>query len=279
MEIRKADYHIHSSISPDAKVSMEEMCEGAYHRECDEIVFTDHYEFYSQNYKSLYFYEEYIQHYFKKLAECREKFFGKLCIKSGMEFGQPHLEAEKALKLVKKYPFDYLIGSVHKLDNVDLEKMEYNQDTVHEIADRYYQELLKLSRWGEFDCMGHLDFFKRHSKRQGFSDEYEQHEGIIRKILTNVIDRGKGIELNTSGIRQEAGEAMPSLTILKIYRELGGTIITVGSDAHKPQDIRADFDQAYELLNLAGFGEISLFEQRRVVGSIKGVTGKIRINY
>lgn len=279
MEGRYVDYHLHSAISPDAKVSMDKMCEGAYEKGCKEIAFTDHYEFYSGGIKSFYFYEEYLQHYFEELEQCREKFAGRLLIKSGMEFGQPHLETTKVVRLINKYSFDYLIGSVHKLDNVDLEKMEYRQDTVHEIADRYYLEVLKLAQWGEFDCLGHLDLFKRHAKRHGFSDEFEQYERMIRRILTCVIDRGKGIELNTSGIRQEAGEPMPSLAILKIYRELGGTIITIGSDAHKPEDIGADFHQAYEILTLAGFHELTLFERRRKAGSIKIITdNKLAVN-
>ncbi|MDD3173454.1 MAG: histidinol-phosphatase HisJ family protein [Herbinix sp.] len=262
MECKKADYHVHSIISPDAKVPMIEMCESAYQKGLSEIVFTDHYEFYAHGIKSQYFHDEYIKGYFRELEKCREFFDGKLLLKSGMEFGQPHLEMEKSKEILDQYQFDYLIGSVHKLDNIDLEKLEYREETVHNIAERYYLELLKLSEQGEFDCMGHLDLFKRHACRHGFPDEFERHELTIRRILKNLIERGKGIEINTSGIRQEAKEAMPSLTILKMYKELGGKIITVGSDAHQPQDIGADFDIAYELLRLAGFDCIMSYNKR-----------------
>lgn len=277
MEYKKMDYHVHSNISPDTKVSMSDMCESAYAKGISEIIFTEHYEFYSQGFISPRFHEEYIQGYFKELEKCRESFAGKLSLKSGMEFGQPHLEENKAKEIAEKHSFDYLIGSVHKIDNIDLEKMEYRENNIHDIAKRYYQELLELSQRGEFDCLGHLDLFKRHACRHGFSDDFEQNEETIRNVLKNVIHRGKGIEINTSGIRQEAGEAMPSLTILNIYKELGGKIITVGSDAHKAQDIGADFDTAYEILNLAGFDKIAVFEKRKAVDRIKIIAKALKI--
>ncbi len=265
MDHIKADYHVHSSISPDGNVPMDEMCKAAWEKGIKEVVFTDHYEFYLPGMKSEYFHEEYIKSYFKELEKCRHLYDGKLLLKGGMEFGQSYLERDTVKRFIKNYPFDYIIGSVHKLNNVDLEKMEYREDNIHDIADRYYEELLKLARWGEFDCMGHLDLFKRHARRHGFSDEYERHEETIREILKYIIERGKGIELNTSGIRQEAREAMPSSAILKMYGELGGEIITVGSDAHKAQDVGADFETAYEMLNQAGFNRIACYERHKVV--------------
>lgn len=254
---------MHSRISPDAHFGMEEMCAESCRKGLKEVVFTEHYEFYTDGIVRPYFNEAYLENYFAVLNECRDKFKGKLNVKSGMEFGQSHLERKKAEEIAERYPFDYLIGSVHKLDNVDLENMEYTKDTVDEIAKNYYESLLELSETGAFDCLGHLDLFKRHCRKYGFSDQYDRFEPTIKKILTAIIQRGKGIEINTSGLRQAAGETMPGINILKLYKELGGTIITAGSDSHKPEDVGAGFDEAHVLLRKAGFDRIAVFNQRR----------------
>lgn len=256
------DYHVHS-VSPDARVSMEEMCEAALERGLTEIAFTDHYEFYAHGVHRGFFHEEYLKEYWACLERCRERFAGRLRVRSGMEFGQLQLCREEAFGIIRRYPFDYLIGSVHKIENVDLEKMEYTKRTVPQIAESYYRHLIELSAWGEYDCIGHLDLIKRHLARHGFVNDYEQYEGYIDEILKNVIARGKGIEINTSGIRQGAGEPMPGLRTLKRYRELGGTILTVGSDAHRPKDVAADFEEAERLMRAAGFTQITAFERRR----------------
>lgn len=259
-----ADYHVHS-ISPDARVPMRRMCEAALQRGLTEIAFTDHYEFYAHGVHRQFFHEEYLKEYWTCIEQCREEFAGRLTIRSGMEFGQLHLCREEAFSIIRRHPFDYLIGSVHKIENVDLEKMEYTKQTVPRIAESYYRHLIELSAWGEYDCIGHLDLVKRHLAKHGFPVDYEQYEAYIDEILKNVIARGKGIEINTSGIRQGAGEPMPGLRTLERYRELGGRILTVGSDSHRPEDIGADLDAAEALMLAAGFTARSSFERRRSI--------------
>ncbi|MEM1484280.1 histidinol-phosphatase HisJ family protein [Oscillospiraceae bacterium PP1C4] len=256
------DYHVHS-ISPDARVSMTEMCRSACEKKIDELVFTDHYEFYSNNMTSQYFNEEYLKRYFDEIAECQKIYTDRLTVKTGMEFGQLHLQIETADKILKKYPFDYVIGSLHKIANIDLENQGYNSDTLDRIGESYYQELLKVARLGDFDCLGHLDLFKRYARRYGFSDGYEKHQNIIREILKVVISRGKGIEINTSGLRQGVGETMPSNAILEMYKQLGGDIITVGSDAHYPKDIGDGIELVYSCIKQLGFSKIAVYKNRK----------------
>lgn len=257
----RRDYHTHS-ISPDANVPMEEMCRGALERGICEIVFTDHYEFYERGKGKGYFTKEYLERYFREIAKCEEKFRGKLVIKRGMEFGQLHLGGNQAKEILESWPFDYIIGSVHKIGDVDLEQFEINEENAWQVAKGYYENLLHVSEEGDFDCLGHLDYCKRHLRGAGFPDFYEDFEPIIRKVLSNVIKRGKGIEINTSGLRQPQKELTPALRTILLYRELGGTIVTVGSDAHKPEHIGYKFAQAEETLRRAGFTETAVFERR-----------------
>lgn len=256
------DYHVHSTVSPDGKGSMEEMCEAAVRAGIEEIAFTDHYEFYGGGITGKYFNREYMKRCFDEMDRCRQIYDGRLLIRRGMEFGQMHLEPEKAAGIIKSWPFDYLIGSVHKIDNVDLSQMEYREDTTEGIADAYYRQLIKLAQTGDFDCLGHLDLYKRHCRRAGLPDHYERYEDRVVRVLKVLIERGKGIEINTSGLRQGAGETMPGLRCLKLYRELGGEIITIGSDAHCPEDVGRGLGEGLKLMREAGFGKITRFENR-----------------
>ncbi|MFA9376550.1 MAG: histidinol-phosphatase [Lachnotalea sp.] len=267
MKSIKTDYHMHS-ISPDARIPMKEMCEGAYQKGMKEIVMTDHYEFYENKMNGPHFNDEYLQEYFKQLKSCKEEYEGKLIIKAGMEFGQIYLAKEEYQKMIQKYKYDYIIGSVHKVHDIDISRMEYTSGNLEKIADAYYNSVLELVETGDFDCLGHLDLFKRHAVKHGFSDKIEQFEPIIKEILSVLINRGKGIELNTSSIRQGVGEPLPGEVVLKWYKELGGRIVTVGSDAHKPEDIGADFDEAKKILEQVGIQGVAIFTKRKCINDL-----------
>lgn len=257
------DYHMHSEISPDAKYSMEDMCQASIEKGLKEIVFTDHYEFYAHGVTRPWFHEEYLKHYFETVEQCKKEFEGKLSVKSGMEFGQLHLKPEESSAIVEKYPFDFILGSVHKIENVDLAKVTVTKENAEWIGDAYYYHLLELSEAGDFDCIGHLDYFKKHCAKQGLPDLYEKYQPFIRKVLENVIKRGKGIEINTACMGTVLEETMPGPSTLALYKELGGRIITVGSDSHRPERVGYGFDTVYHQLKELGFHEIAVYTQRK----------------
>lgn len=259
------DYHVHSGISPDAKgVPMEEMCKSAIRKGLKQIVFTDHFEYYTSDYKGYPFNEEYIMAYFDQIDDCRKKFGSRITILSGMEFGQIHLQPAAMKKYSLQFPFDYIIGSLHKIDNIDLMYQDYLNSDLNEITNNYLDNLYQMVCVGEYDCVGHIDLIKRYAAKQGIKIRLENHADQLDRILKKIIELGKGIEINTSGLRQEVNEALPSFKILKRYRELGGTIITIGSDAHKPEDIGANFAQAWATALNAGFRSISEFKEHKV---------------
>ena len=210
------DYHMHSEISPDAHFSMEAMCESALENGMREIAFTDHYEFYVNGVVRPWFNERYVEKYFKTLEECRKKFEGRLSIKSGMEFGQLDISPE-CNKTVRRYPFDFVLGSVHKLENIDLTQLIVTEKNARSIGDAYYYHLLKLSEEGDFDCLAHMDYFKKHCAKQNLPDLYEEYQPTIKKVLENVIRRGKGIEINTACMGGILEDTMPGLETLRMY--------------------------------------------------------------
>lgn len=200
------DYHVHSSISPDASSSMKEMCESAIQKGLEEIAFTDHYECLDFGKPHSIFTSSYLTNYQNTLDRCQEQFSGRLTVKRGLELGQMYLTPESSKAVLSRYLWDYVIGSVHKLHNTDLSGFTFTQDNLTVIAGEYYSGLYRLAETGDFDCLGHLDLVKRHTSRFGLPDCSDLYQPAIEAILKLLIQRGKGLELNTSGFRQEPHE-------------------------------------------------------------------------
>lgn len=145
------------------------------------------------------------------------------------------------------------------MGNVDLGEYDYPNIDVDQLCRTNIQKLYELSASDLYDCLGHIDLIKRYAYRNKVPFDMDKYLDELTPVLKNVIQKGKGIEINTSGLRQEVGQAMPSLAILKLYRQLGGEIITVGSDAHTVKDVAAGFSEAAELLETAGFSAYATF--------------------
>lgn len=258
-----ADYHMHTLFSPDGHCSPEEMCRAALDKGLTEIAVTDHFEFFTDGiFEDAKYRVETIAACYRELDVCRETFAGRLKIRSGIEIGQPQTAPDDAAKVMAALPLDYVIGSVHKLKDIDLGLVDYPDEIIpgrvrenlamlYELADRY-----------DYDCLGHLDIVKRYAAVHGKKIDLMDYRDGLEPVLRRAAERGKGIELNTSGARQAAKEALPSTAVLKLYRSLGGEILTVGSDAHYARDVAADFNIAREMALEAGFRYLAVYEKR-----------------
>ena len=258
-----ADYHIHSSVSPDSKESYEGIFKAAEERGLSEIMITEHYEFFPRDYHSRFFGEGYMEDYEKRFREAVAKYRGSLRIGFGIEFGQSNEDPEKAEKILEAFDFDYVIGSCHKIDNIDLSQYDYKIIDKEALLDRYLKELYRIAEAGLYDCLGHLDLPKRYAKRQGLELAISPEDERLERILRCVIRQGKGIEINTSGMRQGLSECLPSPGILKKYAALGGRIVTVGSDAHRAVDVAADLETAKSYMRTAGLEYITCYRNRK----------------
>lgn len=258
------DYHVHCLNSPDSKEPLEAICQGALEAGIREIMVTDHYELFHDTDKWPSYRREYLERCFQVMGECREQFGERLFTGFGIELGQWHLHPEAAAQVVKDYPFDYVIGSLHKMDDVDLKYFRYQEIDCRDLLRRYLEDLLSIARQGDFDSLGHLDLIKRYAAEQGVSIRAESEEELVREILRTLVKRGKGLEINTSGLRQAVKETFPSMTILRWYREEGGEILTVGSDAHRRQDVGTGLAQAEEMALAAGFRYTGHFRKRKL---------------
>ncbi len=255
------DYHMHSTNSSDGKSTISELCAGAIAAGLEEIAVTDHFEPSLGNEKYPFYKPG---SYFLDILKARLVFGREIKIKYAVELGQPHIYPEYSQKLIEAYPYDYVLASLHRMrNNKDFGDITYNAANVTFYCIKYLNELKSLAQWNKFDCIGHLDLVKRYASGNGTKADFMDHRDKLEEILTMIIQNGKGIEVNTSGLRQSAGECLPGFDIISFYRQLGGEIITVGSDAHIAGDVGKGIKDAIEIIQRAGFNYMTVYTGRQ----------------
>ena len=263
----KSDSHLHSNFSTDSTEKLENIIERAIELGLDEIVITDHMDYADTEEEDCFVFN--IEDYLKTLKELREKYKDKINLKIGMELGvQPHLY-KRYEPILKSDEYDFLIGSSHAIDGIDAsfsrlyQKFE-NKDELHR---RYFETILEnLEIYEGINTYGHLDYIRRYGGAffpNHKEVDLELHKELIDKILKKLIEKNIGLEINTSGIRYQVGDFHPCTEILKRYRELGGKIITIGSDAHKALDVGKDIENAKKHLKSLGFTHYCTFTKKK----------------
>ncbi len=255
------DYHLHTAMSIDSKMSMEEACRQAIALGLDEICFTEHVDFIPED-EGCGFFDP--GSYFQLIERCREEFDGRMTVRAGIEIGEAHRFADEGRELTASNPFDFVIGSLHWVGpDLVMTPDYFVGKSLEQAYGAYFDELLALVRVGDFDIVGHLDVPKRYAGDLHERFDPRPFEDRIRPVLQVCVERGIGIEINTGTIRKTGNDPSPSIEVLNWYRELGGEILTIGSDAHRPEDMAYGFDQARAMVREAGFTHLTTFQQRR----------------
>lgn len=274
------DMHTHSSFSPDANRSaaVDKMAARAEELGLDYIAVTDHcdcnywlpsyeaeYPDWQQGDRMMFGSRDYALGSIARTAELKERYPNLLC---GIELGQLVQEPEIAAAVASDERLDFVIGSLHmnrgKPDFYWIKYNELDSCEIYSLLDDYFAEQLETCRTADFDVLGHLTYPLRYiCGEHGIGIDMSRYSVIIREIFCTLISRGKGIELNTSGYRQKYGKPFPDLQYLRLYRELGGEIVTLGSDAHRISDIGAGISEGAELMREAGFEYTTVFKRRR----------------
>ena len=255
------DYHIHTTFSPDAHQTMAEVCERAIELGIPEIALTEHVDFVPGDIGTGYFRPE---AYFAELEQMRERYRGRLIIRAGAEMGESHRYPYETEVLMDEYPFDFVIGSLHWVgDEIVFSREYFERWGKHDAYQRYFEELLVMVRVGGFDVVGHFDVVKRYGCDVVGPLDPHEHEEIIREVLRACVEVGVGLEVNTSTLRRPVGEPSPTEVVLRWYRELGGEIVTLGSDAHRLEDVGYALPEMVELLKAVGFRYVSRFVDRQ----------------
>ena len=271
----QADMHMHTWFSTDSEACPRDMADEAVRKGLKTICFTDHFDK-----DDLEWGEERIldvDAYFVEMQKLQEEYAGKLNIRIGIELGLRTYLKDYYEELTKKYPFDFVIGSVHNVPyKKDAEGNILYTDPAAEklFTDRTDKEAYRLMmettlenvRTSDcFQTLGHLDYVVRYGKSREKEYSYTDYADIIDEILKLLIEKEKGLEVNSAGLKYGLPFAHPHPDVLKRYRELGGEIITIGADAHKPEHIAYDFAKAEEILKSCGFKYYTeFFEQKPV---------------
>ncbi len=268
----KCDYHVHSEFSDDSTTPMHEQANQAVKLGLDELCFTDHVDYgvkydsrdpmlKTGNYEANANYSE----YFPALEAVREKFRGMLTIRAGLEFGVQTITIKQYEDLYSKYrdKLDFVLLSIHQIDNLELWTQQYQAGKSQAEYNRgYYEELLRvIQRFHDYSVLAHLDLVVRYDQKGMYP--FANVKDVVAEILETAIRDGKGIELNTSSWRYGLSDTTPSREILELYRDLGGEVLTLGSDAHSPEYLAAHFDEGREILRGLGFRYICTFEGMR----------------
>ncbi|WP_276950009.1 histidinol-phosphatase HisJ family protein [Acetatifactor muris] len=261
-----ADCHLHSSFSADSDTPMEEMVLQGIRLGLDTMCFTEHNDFDYPVSSDLT--EDALllntDSYLYDLAGLKEKYSDKIRLLFGVELGlQPEAMRQNAV-YVKSYEFDFIIGSSHVCHGKDPYYPGFFEGRSREAALReYFESILEnVRKFSNFDVYGHLDYAVRYAPGKDEWYTYEAYRDILDEILSLLIHKEKGIELNTGGIKSGMQDFHPCMGALKRYRELGGEIITIGSDAHDTQNIAGYFNRAAEVLKECGFRYYCVFEKR-----------------
>lgn len=271
-----ADYHMHSKYSFDGSEELDVMCEQAIRRGLSEIAITDHVDIYTglpygelMNFEVPGGVKTYmdVAGLYRELEAVRDRYAGRLTVKVGAELGQPRVNPQAARDFLADYGerLDFVIGSIHNMEeDLDVYYYDFEKIDVAKMYDHYVDWLLELAENGDFDVMGHLTYplrymFERNQMRLNLKP-YEEKFRLLFKYLT---EKGRGIELNVSGLYRAMRDTMPPMQLLKLYRECGGEIITIGSDAHKAENIGLFQKEAREMLMEAGFRYITIFAGRK----------------
>ena len=263
----RADFHMHTNFSSDSEAAPEEMIEEAIRRGLHTICITDHQDLDHPQYKSGEMFQLDFSQYVPTIQKLQKLYEDQIEILLGVEFGlQPHLGAV-CHEMAASYPFDFIIGSVHLMDGMDPYDGEYFRGRTDEEGYRRAFEITmeNLRRVQDFDVLGHIDYVVRYGSQKEFTYHCSDYGDILDEILKFLIANGKGMELNTAGWKYGLPFAHPHPDILKRYRELGGEIITIGSDAHKPEHLAYDFYRVSDVLKACGFKNYTEFHQRKPV--------------
>ncbi|WP_238883725.1 histidinol-phosphatase HisJ family protein [Clostridium sp. YIM B02551] len=252
------DYHLHSSFSPDSKEAIENIYNKAKESYLSEICLTEHISMNEND--SSYGYLKY-DDYIEEINKYNGQEGSVLPMKIGLEIGEGHKYIKEVEEYIKDKDIDFIIGSLHRIDTIGvigyLEKYDLKK-----VYEDYFKELYEIADRSNYDVIGHIDLVQRYAWKKYGKYEYRNYVDLIDSILKRAIERGKGIEINTS-ILKNRKEYMPKLEIVRRYRELGGEIITVGSDAHSFDRVGEGISLVYELLKDSGFKYISRYDKRK----------------
>ena len=265
-----ADQHIHSLCSGDGQAPMKDMAGAAAELGFEHICFTDHCDL--EHYATGKYDPDCLDmgKFLADFDEAASAWGDKISLCLGIELGGGGHMPDRAGRILEELNPDLVIGSVHSFPG-EPDFYMYgrrpgqfeSEEKCREILGQYVRELFNIAKLADFDVMGHIGYPLRYIKREGFDMDLSDFKSQLEELFRVLIEKGRGIELNTAGLRNEFGRTMPSQDILRLYRKAGGEIITMGSDAHDVKSVGAGIQEACRMLKDAGFRYFTIFRERK----------------
>ena len=278
-----ADYHVHTEFSDDSREAMEAQAKKAVSLGLQEMCFTDHVDYGIKKDWD----EGAIEYrggdgigtpadalepmanvdypkYFEKFGHVKAAFAKNIALRCGLEFGVQVGTIPKYEALFAKYAdkLDFVLLSIHQVENKEF----WNQEFQQEYNERYYQEMYDVMKaFKNYSVLAHLNLISRYDKQGKYP--FAAVKDMVAEILKLAISNGKGIELNTSSWHYGLDDTMPARDILRLYKDLGGRIITIGSDAHSTKYLADHLEDARAILrDEIGMQEIYTFKDMEPIG-------------
>lgn len=256
--------HCHSLCSMDGEASMTQMALAGAEAGVELICFTDHCDTVDGDGAPCRdFSWEAVE---AALALARQAVGDRVELRKGVELGCATQHPAYAMEILARPGIDFVIGSVHNpLFGKDYYYLTYSDPAVcRRLLREYCMQLLAVAKTDTYDVLGHLTYPLRYIRwRDGVQVDMAECQDLLDAAMTAAIRQGKGIELNTSGYLNCGGQPMPPRELLVRYRELGGEIITIGSDAHIPARIAQGLADGMELLREVGFRYLTVYRERK----------------
>lgn len=270
------DAHLHTDLSPDADVPIDVYAAAARERDVAELAITDHLDFDPRT--PAFAFADYGRRR-RAIAEAAERWGGRPNLRFGVEISYERRYEKDIRAHLAGHAYDFVIGSVHVGPDSPLRDRTGAArwcagKTPREASQPYWEEVEAAARSGIFDTLGHLDFIKRFLVPHLGPFEYEPHADLYERVLTALVESGTALEVNSSGLRQEASETYPPPVAVERFRALGGERVTAGSDAHRIGHFGFGLGEAYGILERSGFAALAFRRgDERVAIDLRAATG------
>lgn len=264
----QADIHIHSEYSQDCTTPVLEICRAALEKEMDVVCITDHCDLYrgSDVRQILDYRKQVADGIAKSIQDC-----SGVEVLTGVELGGGFIEPETAKAVIAAVPYDVVIGSVHGImfrgERKSTSKFDFgsvDEAAMMEYLDGYMDAVIYIAEEMNVDVLAHLTYILRYTNGKYHKNvDWHIFEEKIRRVFQAIIKRGIALEINTSCVGSFYDEWLPARDIVELYMEMGGSLFTLGSDAHKSEKIGNGFEDVKAYLRQKGIDTLVYYKQRK----------------
>lgn len=264
-KVYKIDYHVHSMFSMDSEADPFEEILAAKSKGIDDLIFTDHCDC---NYEPATLPEMEpwpfleVEEYWNYMTNLRNTCGYDFGI--GIEVGQSTQALERANGVIESHPWDFVIGSLHNANkDLDYSLIDYSKRDIEKTFRDYFEELYETAKINNFSVLGHLYYPIRYVLNQGLELDLSKFDADMAEVLKIIVQNGKGIEVNLKGYVPSKGNMIPNLKYVKMFKDLGGEIITIGSDGHDTDAVGKYITDATEMVKEAGFKYVARYRNMK----------------